>query len=152
MAVTATLNPINEKVEQVDVIDGGSKHVIGANRGDFSRMACATKQNANRTDVQLVETCASENGKVAVVTPVSQCSAISRMRFYICRALNDTLLYVACSMAICPRSCDLIKNESIRSWHASYFNTVKVSLIGNFLGTSGCGWASSPKLRLALSE
>jgi hypothetical protein len=71
MAVTATLNPINEKVEKVDVIDSASKHVIGANRGDFSGMACARKQNANRTDVQLVETFASENGNVAVVTPVS---------------------------------------------------------------------------------
>lgn len=111
MAVTATLNPINEKVEvAVGVIDSGPKHVIGANRGDFSGMAYASKQNVNRTDVQLVETFASENGKVAVVTPVSQCSAISRMRFYICRALNDTLLYVACSMPIYPRSCDPIKN------------------------------------------
>jgi hypothetical protein len=65
MAVTA----IVDAGKKVDSIDRGSKHVIGANRGDFSGMSHASKEKSNEPNVQQVEHVASENVKPVVVVP-----------------------------------------------------------------------------------
>ena len=65
MAVTTMV----DAGKKVDSIDRGSKHVIGANRGDFSGMSYASKEKSNEPTVQQVEHVASENGKPVAVVP-----------------------------------------------------------------------------------
>jgi hypothetical protein len=69
MAVTTTVEPINGNGKNDNEIDRGSKHVIGANRGDFLGMDYANREKSNKTDVQQVENVASEDGKLVAITP-----------------------------------------------------------------------------------
>ena len=59
---------------------------------------------------------------------------------------------MASSMAIHLHSYYSIQKDQTYSYRATYLITVKVSLMGNFAGTSGCCCTGSPKLILALSE
>jgi hypothetical protein len=63
MAVTTTVKPINGDGKNDNEIDRGSKHIIGANRGDFLGMDYANREKSNKTDVQQVENVASEDGQ-----------------------------------------------------------------------------------------
>lgn len=69
MAVTTMVDTGGGKSKNVDSIDRGSKHVIGANRGALSGMSYASKEKSNEPNVQQVEHVASENGKPMAVAP-----------------------------------------------------------------------------------